>query len=126
MTNSNIVVPDTNYRKRFAHLEFKSPELLNPFNHTLILIDHEGQMTFPTESTSKLELRNNLASLGFITKMYEIPVILSTIGEENFAGPILGELRQFYPDAHIYDRSTVNFWEDDAAREAVIATGNKK
>ena len=126
MTNSNIVIPNTNYRKRFANLKFNSPELLNPFNHTLIFIDQEGQMAFPIESTFKLEYRNNLASLGYISRMYEIPVIISTIGEQHFAGPTLKELRQFYPDAPVYDRSSVNFWEDDPAREAVIATGNKK
>jgi nicotinamidase-related amidase len=126
MSNENNSIPNTNYRNRFGHLDFKSPELLNPMNHTLIFIDHEGQMTFPIESTPRLELRNNLASLGYFSRMYEIPVILSTIGEERFAGPIMKELRQFYPDAPVYDRSSVNFWEDDAAREAVIATGNKK
>lgn len=126
MSNENNGVPNTNYRKRFAHLKFKSPELLNPFNHTLVLIDHEGQMAFPTESTPRLELRNNLATLGYFSRMYEIPVVLSTIGEKYFAGPILNELRQFYADAPVYDRSSMNLWEDDKAREAVIATGNKK
>ncbi|HET6995648.1 MAG TPA: isochorismatase family protein, partial [Chitinophagaceae bacterium] len=126
MSNESNSIPNTNYRKRFGHLEFKSPELLNPMNHTLILIDHEGQMVFPTESTSRLELRNNLASLGYLSKIYEIPVILSSIGEKTFAGPLLSELSQFYPDEPVYDRSSTNFWEDDKAREAVIATGNKK
>ena len=126
MSNENNSIPNTNYRKRFSHVDFKSPELLNPMNHTLILIDHEGQMTFPTESTSRLELRNNLASLGYFSKMYEIPVVLSTIGEKTFAGPILMELRQFYPDEPMYNRTGLNLWEDDKAREAVIATGNKK
>jgi hypothetical protein len=126
MSNENNYIPDTHYRKRFSHVDFKSPELLNPVNHTLILIDHEGQMTFPTESTSRLELRNNLASLGYFSKMYEIPVVLSTIGEKTFAGPLLMELRQFYPDEPLYDRTTLNLWEDDKARNAVIAKGNKK
>ena len=126
MTNENNSVPNTNYRQRFSDLKFKSPELLNPLNHTLILIDHEGQMAFPTESTHKLELKNNLATLGYFSKMYEIPVILSTIGEKYFAGPILKELRQYYNDAPVYDRTSMNLWEDDKAREAVIATGNKK
>src|SRR5258708_32739216 len=126
MSNENNSIPNTNYRKRFAKVDFKSPEFLNPLNHTLIMIDHEGQMTFPTESTSRLELRNNLATLGYFSRMYEIPVILSTIGEKYFAGPILKELRQFYSDAPVYDRTSMNLWEDDKAREAVIATGNKK
>ncbi len=126
MSTESTSIPDTNYRKRFAHLTFKSPELLNPFNHTLVLIDHEGQMAFPTESTPRLELRNNLATLGYFSKMYEIPVVLSTIGERYFAGPLLAELRQYYPDAPVYDRTSMNLWEDDKAREAVMATGNKK
>jgi hypothetical protein len=126
MSNELNSVPNTNYRQRFANVDFKSPELLNPLNHTLILIDHEGQMAFPTESTSRLELRNNLGSLGYFSRLYEIPVVLSTIGEKYFAGPVLKELRQYYPDGPFYDRTSMNLWEDDKAREAVIATGNKK
>lgn len=126
MPNEKNSIPSTNYRQRFSNLKFKSPELLNPSNHTLVMIDHEGQMAFPTESTSRLELRNNLATLGYFLKMYEIPVVISTIGEKYFAGPVIKEFRQFYEDAPIYDRTSMNLWEDDKAREAVIATGNKK
>lgn len=62
MSNEITGIPQTNYRQNFSHVKFASPELLNPLNHTLILIDHEGQMAFPTESTPRLELRNNLAT----------------------------------------------------------------
>jgi hypothetical protein len=126
MSKENSGIPSTNYRQRFKDLKFKSPELLNPLNHTLVMIDHEGQMAFPTESTSRLELKNNLGSLGFFSKMYEIPVVISTIGEKYFAGPVIKEFRQYYPDSPVYDRSSMNLWEDDKAREAVIATGNKR
>jgi hypothetical protein len=37
-----------------------SPELLNPTNHALLLIDHEGQMAFATHSISTTELRKNV------------------------------------------------------------------
>lgn len=119
-------IPNTHYRTRFAKLKYKSPELLNPADHTLILIDEEAQMIFPIESTPRLELRNNLAILGFFSKVYEIPVILSTIAGKKFSGPIINDLLQYYPTAPVYDRESMNLWEDDKAREAVIATGKKR
>ncbi|WP_224994641.1 hydrolase [Cesiribacter sp. SM1] len=126
MAIENNSVPNVNYRSRFADVEYASPELLNPGNHALILIDHEGQMAFAMEGVNKTELRNNLALLGYYTRLYDIPVILSTIGERMFSGPIIKELRDFYPDAVIYDRMSLNLWEDKPSRDAVIATGKKK
>lgn len=126
MSKSETKIPNTNYRERFKNFEYPSPELLNPGNHTLVLIDHEGQMIFPVESISKVELRNNIEILAYYSKVYEIPTVLSTIVERAFAGPIMNEIRQFYPDAPVYDRISMNLWEDTKAREAVIAPGNKR
>lgn len=65
MSQLEIKIPNTNYRERFKNFEYPSPELLNPGNHTLVLIDHEGQMIFPVESISKVELRNNIEILAY-------------------------------------------------------------
>ncbi|MEN5055126.1 isochorismatase family protein [Sphingobacterium kitahiroshimense] len=126
MSTTENLIPSTNYQERFKDFEYPSPELLNPGNHSLILIDHEGQMIFPVESIPKLELRNNVAILAYYSKVYEIPTILSTIVEKGFAGPILTEIRQYYPEAPIYDRISMNLWEDTNAREAVIAIDKKR
>jgi hypothetical protein len=117
---------ETNYGQKFADLEYASPELLNPKNHTLVLIDHEGQMFSAVEGVNRVELRNNLEMLSFFTRVYQIPVILSTIGEKLFAGPLFREIRQIYHDVPTYDRWTMNAWEDKATREAIIKTGKKK
>lgn len=117
---------NSNYSQKFKDLQYKSPELLNPVNHVLVLIDFEGQMAFPVENTTMLELRNNLGAVAYFSKIFEVPTIITTIGEQMFAGPVMPEIREFYPDARIYDRTSQNTWEDDAARKAIIATGKKK
>ena len=37
--------------------------LLNPTNHTLIMIDHQSQMSFATKSIDPVQLRNNVCLL---------------------------------------------------------------
>jgi nicotinamidase-related amidase len=123
---STTIKPDFSYSKKFEGLEYNTPELLNPTNHTLILIDHEGQMAFSVESISKIELRNNVGTLSYFARAFDIPLILTTIGERMFAGPLFPEIREFHPDAKSYDRTSQNAWEDRAAREAIIATDKKK
>lgn len=118
--------PKFSYAKKFKGLEYNSPELLNPTNHAMVLIDHEGQMAFSIESITRMELRNNIGTLAFFARAFDIPLVLTTIGEKMFAGPLFPEIREFHPDAKIYDRTSQNAWEDKAVREAIIATGKKK
>lgn len=123
---NTTVIPSVDYKNRFKDQEYASPELLNPKNHVLVLIDHEGQMCFAMEGVNKLELRNNLAILGHYANIYDIPVVLSTIGERVFAGPLFNEIRIFYPSAPVYDRTSLNLWEDKASREAILAYGKQR
>jgi len=104
-----------------------SSELLNPANHTLILIDHEGQMAFAVESQPIEELRNNVGLIAEASKLFEVPTIITTVAERSFSGPVFPELLAAYPDVNEYiDRTTMNSWEDVRVVEAVAKTEKKK
>ena len=105
-----------------------SPQLLTPANHVLILIDFEGQMAFATKSISISELRINTAILAGASRIFNVPTIVSTVAEEKFSGPVFPEIEEFYPRATsgYIDRTSMNYWEDEAAYKAVIATWKKK
>ena len=62
-------------------------QILNPGNHALILIDHEGQMAFAVESQPIEELRNNSGLIAGASKLFEIPTVITTVAEKQFSGP---------------------------------------
>ncbi len=104
-----------------------SKELLNPKNHTLLLIDHQSQMAFAVESQPIEELRNNLGLVSEAATLYEVPTIITTIAEKSFSGPVFPEIRDVFKDRSKYiDRSTMNTWEDTRVVKAVEKLGNKK
>lgn len=105
-----------------------SPNLLAPGNHTLVLIDFEGQMAFATKSISISELRTNVAIIAGASKIFDVPTIVTTVAEESFSGPVFPEIEEFYPQATsgYIDRTSMNTWEDEAAYKAITATGKKK
>ncbi len=104
-----------------------SKELLNPTNHTLLMIDHESQMAFPVESQPIEELRNNTGLLSASAVLYEVPTIITTVNERSFSGPVFPEIKEYFPNEKEYiDRTTMNSWEDKRIVEAVEKTGKKK
>jgi nicotinamidase-related amidase len=105
-----------------------SPGLLSPDNHTLVLIDFEGQMGFATKSIALSELRTNTAIISGASKIFNIPTIVTTVAEQSFAGPVFPEIEEYYPQATsgYIDRTTMNTWEDEAAYKAITGTGKKK
>lgn len=105
-----------------------SPELLNPSNHTLVLIDFEGQMAFATKSIDISLLRNNTGLISGTSKIFNIPTIVTTVAEKSFSGPVFPEVQEFYPKAssNYLDRTTMNTWEDVTVQKAITAKGKKK
>lgn len=104
-----------------------SPELLNPTNHALVMIDHEGQMAFATKSISMDVLRSNVALVVGASKIFKIPTVITTVAEKSFSGPVFPEILEAYPDKTTYiDRTTMNTWEDVNAHKAITGKGKKK
>jgi nicotinamidase-related amidase len=104
-----------------------SPQLLNPKNHTLILVDHESQMTFAVGNIPVDQLRTNTAIVAGASKIFKVPTIVTTVAEESFSGPVFPEIQEVYPKAtsNYIDRTSMNLWEDINAYKAVQAKGSK-
>jgi nicotinamidase-related amidase len=104
-----------------------SPALLNPANHSLVLIDYEGQMAFATSSIAIDQLRTNVAIVAGASKIFKIPTIITTVAEKSFSGPVFPEITQFYPEITAYaDRTTMNTWEDLNAYKLITGKGKKR
>jgi nicotinamidase-related amidase len=100
--------------------------LLDPTNHTLIMIDHQSQMSFATKSIDAVSLRNNAALVAKAAKEFNVSTILTTVAEKSFSGPIFDEIRSVFPEANIIDRTTMNTWEDARIAERVNGIGKDK
>jgi nicotinamidase-related amidase len=100
--------------------------LLDPSNHTLIMIDHQSQMSFATKSIDAVSLRNNAALVAKAAKEFNVSTILTTVAEKSFSGPIFDEIRSVFPEANIIDRTTMNTWEDARIAERVNGIGKDK
>ncbi|MGW2036072.1 MULTISPECIES: hydrolase [Streptomyces] len=103
-----------------------SPDLLTPDNCAVLFVDHQPQMFFGTGSGDRTAIINATVGLAKAAKVFDVPVVLSTVAAESFSGPILPQLADVFPDHEIVDRTTMNAWEDTAFVEAVKATGRKK
>lgn len=105
-----------------------STKLLNPTNHALVMIDHQGQMGFATHSINMTELRNNVALVSGAANIFKIPTLITTVAEKSFSGPVFPEILEFFPKStNTYiDRTTMNTWEDKNAHKAIVNFNKKK
>ena len=63
--------------------------MLDPSNHTMILIDHQPQMAFATKSIDIVELRNNVTGLAKAAKAFDVPTILAYGCREELLRPLV-------------------------------------
>jgi nicotinamidase-related amidase len=95
--------------------------LLSPKDHALILIDFQSQMAFATKSIDPVLLRNNAALISHAARIFGVSTIPTTVAEKSFSGPMFDEIKEAFPDARFFDRTSMNTWED----EAVIGEVNR-
>ncbi|SDC92429.1 Nicotinamidase-related amidase [Cupriavidus sp. YR651] len=101
-------------------------ELNSPQECALVLVDPQAGLGFAVQSMDRQQLLNNLVALVETARTFDVPTILSTSATKVYSGPPFPAIRELLPDVPVYDRRSMNLWEDDAARQAVIATGRKK
>ncbi len=73
------------------------PALLSPTDHALVLIDFQSQMAFATHTIDISTLRNNVSLISKGAKGFKVPVVLTTVAEASFSGPMFPELPQIFP-----------------------------
>lgn len=100
--------------------------LLSPSDHTLIMIDFQSQMSFATKSIDAVLLRNNAALVAKAAKEFGVSVILTTVAEKTFSGPMFEEITSTFPEEKMLDRTSMNTWEDAHVIDRVNAIGKTR
>lgn len=100
--------------------------LLNADDHTLILIDHQSQMAFATRSIDIGLLRSNTALVARAASGFQVATIPTTVAKSSFSGPMFPELEAALGAAKVYDRTSMNAWEDTQITDRVNALGRAR
>src|ERR1700743_2617382 len=100
--------------------------LLTPDNCAVAFIDHQPQMLFGTSNFDRQSIINNTVALAEATRIFDVPVILTTVETKSFSGNMWPQLKAVYPDREPIERSSMNSWDDRNFVAAVENIGRKK
>lgn len=101
-------------------------KMLNPEDVALTLLDYQPATYFGVQSHDRIAIINNVQILAKSAKLFEIPVVLTTIAKDSFSGPQMRELTELFPNEPVYDRTSINAWLDADYKKAIAATGRKQ
>jgi nicotinamidase-related amidase len=100
--------------------------LLTPDNCLVALIDHQPQMMFGVAGFDRQSIINNTVALGKAARVFDVPVVLSTVETKSFSGNLWPQIRAVFPEQPAIERSSMNAWDDKNFVAAIEATGRKK
>jgi nicotinamidase-related amidase len=100
--------------------------LLTPENCVVTIIDLQPQMLFGVANFDRQTIINNNVALLKAAKVFDIPVVLSTVETKSFSGNMWPQIQAIYPNQTPIERSSMNSWDDKNFVAAVEKTGKKK
>ena len=100
--------------------------LLTPDNCVVTLIDHQPQMLFGVAGVDRQSIINNTVALAKASRVFDVPVVLTTVETKSFSGNLWPQIRAVFPEQPAIERSSMNAWDDKNFVAAIKATGRKK
>jgi nicotinamidase-related amidase len=100
--------------------------LLTPDNCVVALIDHQPQMLFGTSNFDRQAIINNTVALSKAARVFDLPVVLTTVETKAFSGNLWPQIRAVFPNQEPIERSSMNSWDDENFVGAIQRTGRKK
>ena len=96
--------------------------LLTPDNCVLTLIDLQPQMLFGVANFDRQAIINNNVALSKAARVFDVPVVLSTVETKGFSGNMWPQVQAVFPKQTPIERSSMNAWDDE---NFVAACGRK-
>src|SRR6201982_224272 len=100
--------------------------LLTPENCVVTLIDLQPQMLFGVANFDRQSIINNNVALAKAARVFEVPVVLSTVETKSFSGNMWPQIQAVFPKQTPIERSSMNSWDDSNFVAAIEKTGRKK
>jgi nicotinamidase-related amidase len=105
----------------------RDDHLLTPQNAAIVIIDFQPVQVASIASRPKRELVANITALARIAKLYDMPVILSTVNVDTGRNqPTIHQITDALPGVQAIDRTSINAWEDEDFNRAVKASHRNK
>ena len=101
-------------------------EQLSPRNSILLMIDLQPQMAFGVANIDRQELKNNAVALAKAAKVFNVPTFITSVETESFSGFTFPEITSIFPEADVYERTSMNSWDSNKLRDDITAVGRKK
>jgi nicotinamidase-related amidase len=100
--------------------------LLTPDNCVVAIIDLQPQMLFGVANFDRQMIINNNVALLKAAKVFEIPVVLSTVETKSFSGNMWPQIQAIFPNQTPIERTSMNSWDDKNFVAAIEKSGKKK
>src|ERR1700752_1001943 len=100
--------------------------LLKPEDCVMLLVDFQAGLGFSVGSMPRQGVLGNAVALARTAVAFKVPVVASTSASRVYSGPLLPALQEALPSTKAIERKSMNVWEDDAVRNAVIAARRKR
>src|SRR5256885_5039683 len=97
--------------------------LLTPDNCVVALIDHQPQMIFGVSNFDRQAIINNNVALAKAARVFDVPVVLSTVETRGFSGNMWPQVQAVFPNQTPIERTTMNSWDDEHFVAAVANVG---
>ena len=100
--------------------------LLTPDNCVVAIIDLQPQMLFGVANFDRQTIINNNVALLKAAKVFDVPVVLSTVETKSFSGNMWPQIQAVFPNQTPIERSSMNSWDDKNFVAAIEKIGKKK
>jgi len=112
--------------KSIARPKLSEKGLLTPGNCLVAVIDLQPQMLFGVANFDRQTIINNNLILTKAARVFDVPVVLSTVETKGFSGNMWPQIQAVFPGQQPIERTTMNSWDDRNFVAAVKKTGRKK
>jgi len=100
--------------------------LLTPDNCVVTIIDLQPQMLFGVGNFDRQTIINNNVALCKAARVFDVPVVLSTVETKGFSGNMWPQIQAVFPKQTPIERTSMNSWDDQNFVAAVQKSGRKK
>jgi nicotinamidase-related amidase len=100
--------------------------LLTPDNCVVAIIDLQPQMLFGVANFDRQTIINNNLALTKAARVFDVPVVLSTVETKAFSGNMWPQIQAVFPRQEPIERSSMNSWDDANFVNAIERSGRKK
>ncbi|HEV8724497.1 MAG TPA: hydrolase [Candidatus Binatia bacterium] len=100
--------------------------LLTPDNCVVAIIDLQPQMLFGVANFDRQTIINNNVALSKAAKVFDVPVVLSTVETKSFSGNMWPQIQAIFPNQMPIERTSMNSWDDKNFVGAIEKSGKKK